>query len=185
MVLDNSDTPTPMGDARALEQEFERLLETPAGSVIYDQLARIVSEWQAIEKRVAITYTSLLRLLLEDFAAEPTSEHVLALAGQLIQRQPRHMASPTFTTATPAEFAKQLAGNDALHEALRILLERLSEPSPAQHLVTSEGDRTDAGILSHASKARPTGLQDSRCKSVRRSPGASSSAICCRSRWTP
>ncbi len=44
------------------------LLATPTGSVIYDQLARIVAEWQGVDTRVAHTYSSLLRLLLDDFA---------------------------------------------------------------------------------------------------------------------
>ncbi len=110
--------------------QLERLLATPTGSVIYDQLARIVAEWQGVDTRVAQTYSGLLRLLLDDFACELSSERVLFLVGRLIQSQPRHAASFPAISVAPAEFARRLAEQDEFRVALVTLLERLNAPPP-------------------------------------------------------
>jgi diguanylate cyclase (GGDEF)-like protein len=109
---------------------LERLLSTPAGSVIFDQLAHLVAEWQGLEARIAPTYQRLLCLLIEDFAREPTSERVLMLAGRLIQSR---RASPVAVAraVTLADFAQRLAGDHGFHTVLLNLLERLSTPAPA------------------------------------------------------
>jgi len=110
--------------------QLERLLATPTGSVIYDQLARIVAEWQGVDTRVAHTYSGLVRLLLEDFACEPSSERVLFLVGRLIQSQPRHTVALPIASVTPTEFAARLADQDGIRVALVTLLERLNAASP-------------------------------------------------------
>jgi len=99
----------PPRDGQTLETQLEWLLATPTGSVIYDQFARIVAEWQGIDARVAQTYSGLLRVLLEDFAREHSNERVLFLAGRLIQSQSRHAASFPVASVAPAEFARRLA----------------------------------------------------------------------------
>jgi len=128
--LEEGATSGPPRDAQTLEAQLERLLATPTGSVIYDQLARIVAEWQGVDARVTHTYSGLLRLLLDDFASEPTSEHVLFLVGRLIQSQPRHAVSLPVVGVTPAEFARRLAEQDGFRVALVTLLERLNPVSP-------------------------------------------------------
>jgi len=119
----------PPRDGQTLETQLEWLLATPTGSVIYDQFARIVAEWQGIDARVAQTYSGLLRVLLEDFAREHSNERVLFLAGRLIQSQSRHAASFPVASVAPAEFARRLADNDGFRVALVTLLERLNTPS--------------------------------------------------------
>jgi len=119
-------TSGPPRDAQTLEAQLERLLATPTGSVIYDQLARIVAEWQNVDTRVAHTYSGLLRLLLDDFAAEPSSARVLFLVGRLVQSQPRHAVSLPVASVTPTEFATRLADQDGFRVALVTLLERLN-----------------------------------------------------------
>jgi diguanylate cyclase (GGDEF)-like protein len=116
---------TEAGETETLGNALERLLTTPAGSVIYDQLARIVVEWRALEARLAPAYLRLLQLVIEDFARELTDAHVLALAGQLIQQAQRAPAESCSETLTPDEFARRLAGDPAIHAALQVLLERL------------------------------------------------------------
>ncbi len=120
----------PPRDGQTLEAQLERLLATPTGSVIYDQLARIVAEWQGVDARVAHTYSGLLRLLLDDFAHELSSERVLFLVGRLIQSQPRHAVSLPVAGVTRAEFARRLAEQDGFRAALVTLLERLNATSP-------------------------------------------------------
>ena len=128
--LEEGATSGPPRDAQTLEAQLERLLATPTGSVIYDQLARIVAEWQGVDTRVAHTYSGLLRLLLDDFACELSSERVLFLVGRLIQSQPRHAAPQPVASVTPAEFATRLAEQDGFRVALVTLLERLNAASP-------------------------------------------------------
>jgi diguanylate cyclase len=118
------------GEADALGAALERLLATPAGSVIFDQLAHLVAEWQGIEARIAPTYQRLLRLLVEDFAREPTSERVLALAGRLIQSR-RATSVSVSHAVTLADFTQRLADDHGFHAALLTLLERLAMPAPA------------------------------------------------------
>lgn len=128
--MEEGATSGPPRDEQTLEAQFERLLATPTGSVIYDQLARIVAEWQGVDTRVAHTYSSLLRLLLDDFACELSSERVLFLVGRLIQSLPRQATSFPAASVTPAEFARRLADQDGFRVALVTLLERLNAPSP-------------------------------------------------------
>jgi hypothetical protein len=82
--LEEDGTSMPPRDGQPLETQLEWPLATPTGSVIYDQLARIVAEWQGIDARIAQTYSGLLRVLLEDFAREHSNERVLFLAGRLL-----------------------------------------------------------------------------------------------------
>ena len=119
---------TPPRDGQTLEVQLERLLSTPTGSVIYDQLVRIVAEWQGIDARVAQTYSGLLRVLLEDFVQEHSNERVLFLAGRLIQSQARHAASFPVANVATAEVARRLTDNEGFRVALVTLLERLNMP---------------------------------------------------------
>lgn len=148
----------PPRDGQTLEAQLERLLATPTGSVIYDQLARIVAEWRAVDTRVAHTYSGLLRLLLDDFASEPSSERVLFLVGRLIQSQPRHAVSLPVTGVTPTEFSARLADQDGFRVALVTLLERLSSDSPiplSRRPMAAEGGKPD--IRPDARPGEPSG----------------------------
>ena len=143
--LEAGATSGPPRDGQTLEAQLERLLATPTGSVIYDQLARIVAEWQGVDTRVAHTYSGLLRLLLDDFACEPSSERVLFLVSRLIQSQPRHAVPLPVAGVTPTEFAARLADQDGFRIALVTLLERLNAatpvPLPPQPKVAADGAR--------------------------------------------
>ncbi len=144
----------PPRDAQTLEVQLERLLATPTGSVIYDQLARIVAEWQGVDARVTHTYSGLLRLLLDDFASEPTSERVLFLVGRLIQSQPRQTVSLPVTSVTPTAFATRLAEQDGFRVALVTLLERLNAVVPIPLPPAPKAAADDAHEI------RPDDLQD-------------------------
>lgn len=111
----------------ALKQQLECLLATPAGSVVYDQLAHIVAEWTSLETQLSHTYGNLLRLLIEDFAREPTSEHVLMLAGRLIQTR-RDVLPLTLTSVSLEEFSVRLAGDAELGAGLTTLVKSLAGP---------------------------------------------------------
>jgi len=125
----------------ALKQQFERLLTTPAGSVVYDQLAHIVAEWVTLETQLSQTYSNLLRLLIEDFARDPTSEHVLMLAGRLIQTR-RDVLPLTLASVSLEEFAVRLAGDAELGAGLATLVKRLAGPAESESAPIPGDDRS-------------------------------------------
>jgi len=74
--------------------------------------------------------SGLLRLLLDDFACELSSERVLFLVGRLISRSramPRRFPAPV---SRPTEFAVRLADQDGFRVAPGHALERLHASSP-------------------------------------------------------
>lgn len=121
----------PVNASEQLGFELERLLSSAAGSVIYDQLARVVVEWQEVELEVQRSYRNLLRLLVEEFAADPSSERVLLLSARLIQA--RHRSGAPVVPMTPglrhADLVAKLAPDTALQSVLAILTERLNVKS--------------------------------------------------------
>lgn len=123
----------PDNASEQLEYELERLLSSAAGSVIYDQLARVVVEWQEVELEVQRSYRNLLRLLVEEFAADPSSDRVLILSARLIQA--RHRSGAPVVPMTPglrhADLVAKLAPDAGLRAVLAVLAERLSG-KPAQ-----------------------------------------------------
>ncbi len=107
-----------------LSVKLDQLLGTTVGSVLFDQLAHLVGEWHGLEARLAQTYGSLLRLLIDDVAGNPSSEHVLAVAARLIQS--RCGSVPIRVHAgTSAEIAERLAGDAESQAALDRLFARL------------------------------------------------------------
>jgi diguanylate cyclase (GGDEF)-like protein len=117
-----------------------------------------VAEWQGVDTRVAHTYSGLLRLLIEDFACEPSSERVLFLVGRLIQSQPRHTVPLSIASVTPTEFAARLTDQDGFRIALVTLLERLHAATPVP-LPPQPKDAADGvcEIRSHDQQGEPAG----------------------------
>ena len=127
------DRPGDIGDA------LERLLSSTAGSVIYDQLARLVAEWIDFEARIGHSYQALLWLLIEDFATDPSSARVLELCATVIRS--RHDAGSAVVPATsglrPADLALRLGPDARLRAALTGLAMRLSAAPPASAVAMS------------------------------------------------
>ena len=71
---------------------LEDLKNTSVGAVIYDQIARILDEYDVVQNRIDRAYSLLLHLLLDSYAVNPTSDHVTQVNARLIQlymsRQP-------------------------------------------------------------------------------------------------
>ena len=114
-----------------LSVKLDRLLATPVGSVLFDQLAHLVGEWQGLEAQLGHTYGSLLRLLIDDVAKDPSSEHVLAVAARLIQSR-RGAAAMQLPPSSSPQVAARLAGSAEIHAALDRLLARLGAPSSGE-----------------------------------------------------
>jgi diguanylate cyclase len=101
------------GDGAQTSRKILALLEglkrTSVGTVIYDQVERIVVEQEEIQSRVSHGYTSLLHLLLEAYAHEPSPEHITRINARLIQlHRPPAAASPMMGGTTPESIEQQL-----------------------------------------------------------------------------
>jgi len=71
---------------------LEGLKNTSVGTVIYDQISRILDEYDTVQNRIDRAYSLLLHLLLDSYAVNPTSDHVTQVNARLIRlymsRQP-------------------------------------------------------------------------------------------------
>ena len=118
---------------------LEQLLSSTVGSVIYDQLARLVAEWIDVDARIGHSYQTLLRLLIEDLATDPSSARVLELCATVIRS--RHDAGssivPASTGLRPADLALRLGPDARLRAALTGLAMRLSGAPPAPTIAAS------------------------------------------------
>ena len=64
---------------------LEGLKRTPVGAVIYDQVARIVEEQEGVQAKLDHVYASLLHLLLNAYARDPSADHITRINARLIQ----------------------------------------------------------------------------------------------------
>ena len=64
---------------------LEDLKNTSVGAVIYDQIARILDEYDVVQNRIDRAYSLLLHLLLDSYAVNPTSDHITQVNARLIQ----------------------------------------------------------------------------------------------------
>jgi len=133
----------PEGQSESLRLALDQLLTSTEGSLIYDQLARLVAEWLELETQIGHSYRSLLRMVIEDFSASPTGENLLAQIARLIQT--RHAsglpALPVTQALRPADLVARLEGDKALLTAITQLCSKL-------------GPRGGAGPALHNAPAR-------------------------------
>ncbi len=82
---------TPSVESRQLRRVIallDGLKQSPTGIVIHDQIVRLLQDCETEQAQVEQTYISLLYFLLEAYAKNPTSEHVLRVTAKLIQLRP-------------------------------------------------------------------------------------------------
>jgi len=119
-------------NTETIRQALEALLSSAVGSVVYDQLSRLVAEWMDLETEAGHSYRNLATLLLEDIARDNSSEHVMSMVGRLVQA--RHQAHlPVVSTNRPvslAELAARLSSDDRMFRALQRLNDALSGAAP-------------------------------------------------------
>lgn len=93
---------------------LEGLKRTPVGAVIYDQIARIVEEQEGVQAKVDHVYASLLHLLLNAYARDPSADHITRINARLIQLRRGPIAAgrgPQFTKETIEEKLSQAASS--------------------------------------------------------------------------
>lgn len=167
---DRQDSAARAAGGERLSSGVDRLLATPVGSLVFDQLAHLVGEWQVFEGRLAETYVRLLRVLIDDIAADPASEHVLAVAARLIRSRAESTLAPV-TVAAPAEVAARLQADAGLGEALARLLARLeaAAATPAASQAPATELRVTSVYRQHLERRRDeiARLQDALAQKVR------------------
>ena len=84
MVQDESEA-SGASSSKKLLGLLEGLKRTPVGAVIYDQVARIVEEQEGVQAKVDHVYASLLHLLLNAYARDPSADHITRINARLIQ----------------------------------------------------------------------------------------------------
>jgi diguanylate cyclase (GGDEF)-like protein len=97
---------------------LDGLKRTSAGIVIYDQVARLVEEQEGVQAKVDHTYASLLHLLLDAYARDPSADHITRLNARLIQLR-RGFAPASGTTVS----------SDMLDERIRQAVAGVSAPT--------------------------------------------------------
>jgi len=100
---------TPSVEAKLLRRVvglLEGLKQSPTGIVIHDQIVRLLQDCETEQAQVEQTYISLLYFLLEAYAKNPSSEHVLRVTAKLIQLR------PALSMATVADLRGQLLSDN-------------------------------------------------------------------------
>ncbi len=112
-----------VGEAGIVSRTLETLAglkQTAVGTVIYDQIAQIAGEHESLRSKLDHTYATLLHLLLDAYAQNPTPESVTRLNAQLIQLRSAPTGAVIPELNPPA------------------VAEPPSAPSPASHTVVPE-----------------------------------------------
>jgi diguanylate cyclase (GGDEF)-like protein len=91
------------GPLQKMLSHLEALRRTPAGTVIYEEIARLVQEHDALRAGLERTYSLLLHLLLEAYAREPTAEQITRLHAQLIRWRREESPPPPLEAAGGGE----------------------------------------------------------------------------------
>ena len=113
---------------------LEGLKRTPVGAVIYDQIARIVDEQEGVQAKVDHVYASLLHLLLNAYARDPSADHITRINARLIQlrRGPIAPRGPQASKETIEEKLHQAAASQFRPEVTDFRAPG-SRPAPAAY----------------------------------------------------
>ena len=111
---------------------LDGLKRTPVGAVIYDQVARIVEEQEGVQAKVDHVYASLLHLLLNAYARDPSADHITRINARLIQLR-RGPITPRVGGKIPDETIEEKLQKAAASQVpgREITPETKREPEPA------------------------------------------------------
>lgn len=82
---------------------LEELKHTPLGTVIHDQISRILTEYETVQSKVDQAYSFLLHVLLDNYASNPTIQHVTELNAKLIRAHMISSANSEAKISAPPE----------------------------------------------------------------------------------
>jgi diguanylate cyclase len=86
------------GDVLARLEELQR---TPVGTVIHDQIARVIDEHCLVSSRIEQAYGVLLHMLLDAYARDPRADEVIRLTSELIRHRSSLSSEPNVATRSP------------------------------------------------------------------------------------
>lgn len=90
----------------AVLTRLEELKHTPIGTVIYDQISRILGEYETVQAKVDHAYGFLLHVLLDNYASNPSLGHVTELNAKLIQARLLSESKPEAIPREPLRAGK-------------------------------------------------------------------------------
>jgi len=147
--------------SRQLLALLEGLRRTSVGTVIYDQIERLVREQEGVQSRLDFAYGALLHLLLDAYAREPTADHITRLHARLIQLRKPGAPGAGMTPETLAEKLHKIQQRESVPET-RPTAAKTETPespvpptttpaaaprAPAEEPVTAAPERKDNGAL--------------------------------------
>lgn len=125
---------------------LEGLKRTSVGTVIYDQIARLVEEQEGVQARLDHTYASLLHLLLDAYARDPSADHITRINARLIQLR----RSSTVPAGVPPGTV-----DDRIHKAASVVTSSSGGTVAQKPISNSAGKRTAAApVVNAATTAR-------------------------------
>ena len=154
---------------------LENLRQTPVGTVIYDQITRLMEEHESLQTRIDHTYSQLLHLLLDEYARNPTSDNVTRINARLIQARLAHEL-PQEPPAEPATADRGAAAEETLvpqppesglDRALDILIKATGEAG-AETPGAAEAAGPAAGMITPEEQAYPPPLIEHRVNTAYR-----------------
>jgi len=157
----------PSVDSKVLRRVLgllDGLKQTPIGIVIHDQIDRLLRDCEMEQAQVEQTYLSLLYFLLEAYATNPTSEHVLRVTAKLIQLRPAlsmstitDLRGQLLSDSSDSEREPQQLGDDldAFERAVQGLLGSLGHQPVAVAAATATATATATAAAAPEPTAAP------------------------------
>ena len=151
--------------SRKLLALLEGLRRTSVGTVIYDQIERLVREQEGVQSRLDFAYGALLHLLLDAYAREPTADHITRLHARLIQLRKPGAPGAGMTPETLAEKLQKIQQREGAPETRPAARTETAEPpvtpaaaptapprAPAEEQVAAATEKKENGA--HAAERR-------------------------------
>lgn len=122
---------------------LDGLRRTPVGTVIYDQIARLVEEQEGVQSKVDHTYASLLHLLLDTYARDPSADHITRINARLIQLRRSASAATGDSSKMLEEKIQRAAVSFGADEASPVAEKAKPAPSPVPPAPATPGETAD------------------------------------------
>ncbi len=174
LALNGHDTKPSVAPSESAIRLLDELLHTPAGVVIREQLIQLIHEWEGVHAgisahRAAITegYALLLAFLLEEYAKDPSSEHILNVSARIIQARQTYRGLLTAPGRPGLEAARGDPDTQAMMSVLRegiaklartLTLETAAARQPPAAAV-AEGQRAPAEAGLAEAPPRPSAVE--------------------------
>ena len=122
---------------------LDGLRRTPVGTVIYDQIVRLVEEQEGVQSKVDHTYASLLHLLLDTYARDPSADHITRINARLIQLRRAASVATGVSSRTLEEKIQKAAAGFSAAEARPVAEQAKPAPSPVPPAPATPGETAD------------------------------------------